>query len=107
MNITHDAPRPPKGPDAAALGLYVARTSCTECHGMKLEGSQDTPALSVVAAYSAEQFAKLMREGVPKDGRKLGLMAETAKHRFAYFTDEEVNGLYTYLSQSAPAVAGQ
>lgn len=106
LNITHDAPRPPKGPDPAALGRYTAMSSCTECHGMKLEGSPDTPALSIVAGYSAAEFAKLMREGVPRDGRKLGLMGSTARRRFSHFTDEEVAGLYAYLSnQIAPTVA--
>jgi mono/diheme cytochrome c family protein len=106
LNITHDAPRPPKGPDPAALGRYTAMTSCTECHGMKLEGSPDTPALSIVAGYSAAEFAKLMRDGVPRDGRKLDLMAEVARSRFSHFTDEEVAGLYAYLSkQIAPTVA--
>jgi mono/diheme cytochrome c family protein len=104
--IAHDAPRPPKGPDPVALGRYTAMSSCTECHGMKLEGSPDTPALSVVAGYSAAEFTKLMREGVPRDGRKLGLMAEAAKGRFSHFTDDEVSGLYAFLSkQSAPTVA--
>jgi len=108
LNIAHDAPRPRKGPEPVALGEYTAKSSCTECHGMKLEGGPDTPALSVVAAYSAEEFAKLMREGIPRDGRKLDLMARTARGRFAYLTDEEVNGLYTFLSkQSAATVAAR
>lgn len=64
-NIVRDAPRPANGPDAAARGLYLAKSSCTECRGANLEGSQNAPALSIVAAYSAE-FAKLMRDGVPK-----------------------------------------
>lgn len=106
LTITHDAPRPPKGPDPAALGRYVAMSACTECHGMKLEGAPDTPALSIVAGYSAAEFAKLMREGVPRDGRKLDLMAEVARGRFSHFTDEEVSGLHAYLSkQSAGTVA--
>ena len=70
---------------------------------MKLEGAPDTPALSIVAGYSAAEFAKLMREGVPRDGRKLGLMAEVAKGRFSHFTDEEVSGLYAYLSKQSAA----
>ena len=73
---------------------------------MKLEGSPDTPALSVVAGYSAAEFTRLMREGVPKDGRKLGLMGDAARSRFSHFTDEEVSGLYAFLSKpSAPTVA--
>ena len=97
--ITHDAPRVAKGSDAAALGQYLATTSCTECHGAKLEGDATTPGLSIVAGYSPAEFAKLMRDGVPKDGRKLDLMGGTARNRFSHFSEEEVAGLYTYLSR--------
>jgi mono/diheme cytochrome c family protein len=97
--ITHDAPRVAKGPDAAALGQYLATTSCTECHGAKLEGDATTPALSIVAGYSPTEFAKLMREGIPKDGRPLDLMAQVARSRFSHFSDDEVAGLYAYLSR--------
>ena len=103
LNITHDAPRAPNGPDPAARGLYIAKSTCTECHGMQLEGVENTPALSVVQAYSPDEFAKLMRTGVPKDGRKLGLMAEVAQGRFAKLTDDEVAGLYAYLSRTLAA----
>ena len=73
---------------------------------MKLEGAPDTPALSIVAGSSAAEFAKLLRVGVPRDGRKLDLMAEVARGRFSHFTDEEVSGLHAYLSkQSAGTVA--
>ena len=98
VNIVHDAPRPPKATDGAPLGLYLAKSSCTECHGMDLEGDPTTPALSIVAGYSAAEFAKLMREGVPKDGRTMELMTPTAKNRFSHFSDAEVSGLYAYLS---------
>jgi hypothetical protein len=39
-----------------------------------------------------------MREGVPRDGRKLGLMGDVARSRFVHLTDEEVGALYAYLS---------
>lgn len=101
-NITHDAPRAPKGPDAAALGRYIAESSCSECHGQRLEGSPQTPALMIVGAYTPAEFAKLMREGIPKDGKERELMTRTARNRFAHFTDDEVNALYAYLSGKAP-----
>jgi mono/diheme cytochrome c family protein len=97
-DMKHDAPRPPNGPDPAARGLYIAKSSCTECHGQQLAGGDATPALSVVAAYSPVEFARLMREGIPRDGRKLDLMARTARNRFVHLTDDEVTALYTYLS---------
>jgi hypothetical protein len=57
----------------------------------------------VVAAYSPAEFSRLMREGIPKDGRKLQTMAVVAQARFSNFSDEEVAGLYSYLSRQVAA----
>jgi mono/diheme cytochrome c family protein len=97
--IVHDAARPVNGPDPAARGEYIAKSTCTECHGRRLEGGDRAPALSIVAGYSPAEFGRLLRTGVPKDGRELTLMAEVAKSRFVHLTDEEVDALYSYLSQ--------
>jgi mono/diheme cytochrome c family protein len=99
VNIIHDAPRPSSAPDRVMRGEYIARSSCTECHGSRLEGRDDRPALSIVRGYSAAEFARLMREGVPRDGRQLTLMARTAKNRFVHLSDDEVSALYEYLSR--------
>ncbi len=98
VDITHDAPRTPNGPDPAARGEYLAKSTCSECHGQQLEGSEETPALSIVAGYSQAEFARLMREGVPRDGRKLALMGDVARSRFVHFSDDEIGALYAYLS---------
>jgi len=98
VDITHDAPRTPNGPDPAARGQYLAKSTCSECHGQQLEGSEETPALSIVAGYSQAEFARLMREGVPRDGRKLALMGDVARSRFVHFSDDEIGALYAYLS---------
>jgi len=103
VDITHDAPRAPNGPDPAARGQYLAKSTCSECHGQQLEGSEETPALSIVAGYSQAEFARLMREGVPRDGRKLALMGDVARSRFVHFSDEEVGALYAYLSSRMTA----
>jgi mono/diheme cytochrome c family protein len=101
--IRHDAPRAPKGPGAAALGRYIAESSCSECHGQRLEGNpRGAPALMIVGAYTPAEFAKLMREGIPKDGKERELMTRTARNRFAHFTNDEVNALYTYLAGKSP-----
>ena len=102
-NITHDAPRPSKGPDAASLGRYIAMSSCTECHGERLQGDpQGAPALMIVGGYTAPEFTKLMREGVPKDGKEREMMSPVARSRFSHFTDEEVNALYAFLAGKGP-----
>ena len=101
--IDHAAPRVPEAVDGdlSSRGLYLAKTSCSECHGLNFEGGNrgpaPTPALSVVQAYSAEEFSRLMRDGVPRDGRKLAVMGDVARARFAKFTDAEVAAVYAYL----------
>jgi len=44
-----------------------------------------------------------MREGMPRDGRKLDLMARVARSRFVHLSDDEVNALYAYLSRQLTA----
>ena len=91
---------PPSGP-----GKWVSSPAAIvrSLHGQRLEGSEGTPALSIVAGYSQMEFARLMREGVPRDGRKLELMGDVARSRFVHFSDEEVGALYTYLSTQMTA----
>lgn len=86
--------------EPASLGRYLALTSCTECHGIDLMGAESsgTPALVIVAGYREEQFSRLMRTGVPMDGRELGLMAGVARSRFVHFTDAEMAALYAFLN---------
>jgi cytochrome c553 len=81
------------------LGRYLALTVCTECHGMDLAGAADgtAPNLVVAAAYSQEQFARLMRTGKPIGDRELNLMALVARERFSRLTDAEVGALYAHL----------
>jgi mono/diheme cytochrome c family protein len=111
--IDHDAPRVPEAVDGdlESRGLYLAKTSCSECHGLNFEGGNGgpspTPALTVVQAYSAEEFSRLMRDGVPRDGRKLRLMGDVARDRFANFSDAEVAAMYAYLHGANMAMAAR
>lgn len=83
-------------------GEYLAKTTCNECHGLDLKGDYQpdfiTPSLAILAAYSDEEFRRLMSTGVSRDGREeLGLMTVVAKDRFAYFTEQELTDLLFYL----------
>ena len=80
-------------------GRYLAMTICSECHGMTLHGDIEgsTPNLAIVAAYSEEDFFRLLRTATPLGGRELGLMGLVARERFVHLTDEEVRALYSYL----------
>jgi mono/diheme cytochrome c family protein len=85
-----------------ALGRYIARVTCAECHGPELKGGRDTPDLVVAGAYSADEFERLMTEGVGLGGRKLNPMMEgVSKARFSRLTQREREALYRYLKGRA------
>jgi cytochrome c553 len=93
----------PNAADPLSQGRYLVMTSCTECHGARLEGWDylKTPNLAIVAAYSDEDFARLMRHGKGLGERDLGLMSEVARARFAHFTDQEIGAIRGYLDAFA------
>jgi mono/diheme cytochrome c family protein len=86
-----------------ALGRYMTMVNCAECHGPKLEGGgfAGTPNLIVAGGYTRAEFETLITTGVPTGGRKLDLMAEVAKERFAHLTPHERDALYAYLKARA------
>jgi cytochrome c553 len=87
----------PEDGDSTAGGGYLARTSCTECHGLDLRGGDTAPDLRITAGYSFEAFTSLMRRGKALGNRELPLMSRVARGRFSHFTDQELRDLYTYL----------
>jgi mono/diheme cytochrome c family protein len=101
--IDYEAPRPGPGDgtDPIQLGRYMAKTSCTECHGMDLrgisEGGFETPSLAVAQAYSPEEFRRLLSEGIPIGVRELDLMALVSEKRFSHLTEEEANAIHAFL----------
>jgi cytochrome c553 len=78
-------------------GRYIASVTCTECHGLDFNGNalEHAPSLAILAMYSQEQFAHLMRTAEPVGGRKLDEEMDWVAD--APFTDEEVVGLYQFL----------
>jgi mono/diheme cytochrome c family protein len=91
---------PPDPADAFSRGRYLVKTSCTECHGTDLQGSEflKAPNLLIAAAYSEPDFKRLMHEGVGMGGRDLGLMSGVSRTRFVTFNDDEIRAIRTYLS---------
>lgn len=82
-------------------GEYLAMTMCNECHGLDVRGDTlygQTPDLSMVAAYSREDFETLIKTGIASGGRQLGLMSLVAPDRFPELSDREIDDLYVFLS---------
>jgi cytochrome c553 len=94
---------PPRLDGRHELARYMTRATCGECHGVELKGATwppgetSPPDLIVAGAYSRAEFHNLMRTGTPTGGRRLGLMGEVARGRFAHLTPHEVDAIYDYL----------
>jgi cytochrome c553 len=100
-----DAKSPPEaGPDHA-LGRYIARATCAECHGLDLKGGptpfpgdKPRPDLTMmVSAYEPRDFTQLLHTGIAAGDREVGLMSEVARNRFAHLTDAEVEAVRSYI----------
>jgi mono/diheme cytochrome c family protein len=93
-----------------ARGEYLAMTTCNECHGFGLRADSpfpdgSAPDLIVIAAYDEPTFTHLMRTGKAIGERELPMMSGVARGRFVHFTDEEVQDLYSFLSDMAAQAA--
>jgi len=99
--IADAQPAPEATSAQATFGRYLARTTCAQCHGTNLRGDSTpdftSPDLRIVAAYSPEAFAELMRTGVPLGGRKLDTMGPWSRQTLSQLTDAEIAALYSYL----------
>jgi len=89
-----------------ARGRHLAMTNCAECHGPSFGGGEPKPGLKapdlqIAGAYDLEQFKRLMREGVPADGRDLNMMDDIARNDLRYLNDEEIAALHAYLAERA------
>ena len=85
--------------DSDWTGAYLARTVCTECHGLDLRGdpSGKPPDLEVAGSYPLGAFTHLMRTGKAPGEREVGLMSRVARERFSHLTDAEIASLHRYL----------
>lgn len=100
--------KPDPGP-TPEYGRYIAMSTCTECHGMRLEGGfrGKAPPLNIVRGYSREDFTRLMREGIGLGDRDLGVMTKVAQSRFSVMTDDEINGLFAFLQTATIPLEGE
>lgn len=100
---------PPQAPGEHALGRYIVRATCAECHGMDLAGGRPNPEaalrpdLAVVGAYERADFHRLLRTGIAAGNRRLGMMGGVARGRYAHLTGREMDSIYDYLKARAEA----
>lgn len=85
---------------------------CTACHGKDLQGTNVTdkepefgdmnaPNLTLLlAAYSDAQLDKVIRHGVPKDGRIFWFMPSDS---YQYLSDADLAALIAHLRTTKPA----
>jgi cytochrome c553 len=99
--VARAVPPPPAANAEQEPGRYLARTVCAECHGTDLRGDTNpdftSPDLRVVASYTPEAFARLLRTGIAVGDRKVGVMSEQARRNLSHLTDSEIAALYGYL----------
>ena len=97
-----DAKPPPEAVgEQATFGRYLARTTCTGCHGTDLRGASTpdfvAPDLRIAGAYSLVQFTGLIRRGEAIGGRKLATMGPWARQALSQLNDTEIAALYSYV----------
>lgn len=98
---------------AHALGRYIVRATCSECHGLDLKGGnppfpgdKERPDLTlIVPAYETADFLTLLHTGKAAGDREVSLMSEVSRNRFVHLSDDEVEAVRAYIvaiSDSAP-----
>jgi len=104
----HVGKAPPDLGPGHALGRQIVGVTCAECHGTDLRGKAASgpcatarPDLRMVAAYSPEDFARLMTMGKAAGNREVGLMSGAARRRYAGFTPGDRGAVYGYLAELA------
>jgi mono/diheme cytochrome c family protein len=96
-------------PDAIARGAHLTVVStCTDCHGKDLTGTQlpvpgstlYAPNLTIVtSSLSDADIDRAIRQGLRPDGKSVLLMPS---HGYASFTDGEVASIIAYLRSLSP-----
>lgn len=88
------------------LGAYLVGATCLHCHDIGRErdngfGMKTPPLAMMAASYGFDEFRELMRTGIGKGNRDLGLMTEVSRQDFAHFTDAEMKAIHDYLVSKA------
>ncbi len=84
---------PPDLGESQAYGRHLVRIVCAECHNSSLQGFEGfTPNLDIAGTYNSAELETLLTTGRGKTKPNLGLMTESAKHRFVKLTPRRTAG---------------
>jgi cytochrome c553 len=92
---------PPKGPTVEYGEYILSYQDCRECHGSDLRGGIQGqlgpvgPGMSLVKAWSLEEFVATMRTGIDPDGHELS--EQMPWRPIAKMDDAELTAIYEYL----------
>jgi mono/diheme cytochrome c family protein len=86
-------------PSSGERLAYVV--GCINCHHQTPKAIMPAPPLTIVKAYSLDEFKYLLRTGITRDGRTLleksSLMGIVATEQLSFLTEEEMTAIYEYL----------
>jgi mono/diheme cytochrome c family protein len=109
--LSFEGANSPAGVAKIAHGRRLAEVlDCTGCHGSNLQGenmaekptdgAMYSPNLTLlVPTYSDAELDRLIRDGVPKDGREFWFMQVES---YQFLSDADVNALVAYLRTLKP-----
>jgi mono/diheme cytochrome c family protein len=92
---------PPKAPTAEFGEYILSYQDCRECHGKTLTGGTPGqlaplgPDLSIIKAWSFDEFATTLRTGIDPTGHALG--KEMPWQPIGRMDDDELRAMYQYL----------
>ena len=84
--------------DSYERGRFLASIVCAECHGANYLGDplEGGPALTILALYDRDKFARLMTTSVSQAGVKVDSMSWLPD---VEFTDRDISDLYEFLTR--------
>lgn len=117
----HDEPHalePPEAAETVEFGRHLAQV-CTGCHrpgfegGPIVQGPPDwppaknlTPHQDGLAGWTFEEFERLMREGVKRDGEPIRAPMTLVTPFAANMTDTEIRALWLFIQSLEPTPTG-
>lgn len=93
---------PPDLGESHSYGRHLSQIVCAECHNSSLQGFEGfSPNLDIAGTYDSAELETLLTTGKGKSKPDLGLMASSARNRFAKLTPGERQAIIAYVKARA------